>query len=205
MKTYTLSPDRLAEYRHRQLLRSGGVVGMVLVAVVGMGMLGLGGGWVVLVPLALVTLGGVALSTRVALRQQQRTWESLRIELGEDEVAFRQEGAPEMRLRREEVTALHETGGGVLVRTEIKFRALIIPNDLDPADYEEIKATLSTWAPLQGETPAARVRSSGVSLALLVGLGIIVLSGSLGLVVVASLAMCGYYVHEEGVPSIVGS
>jgi hypothetical protein len=124
-----------------------------------------------------------------ALVQLQKVWESIEIEIGDQYIVRRQINVEETRIERGEVVAVQESEKGLLVSTMNNSRSLFIPVQLEEQGYEEVRATLSAWVPVQ-EASAPRMRR-GVLVAVLYVLGyvFVLLSWSRWLTLFVSLAM----------------
>ncbi len=143
-----------------------------------------------------VVVVGVALVTgmRRALQQQRAVLDSFQIELGTNYIARQQLRVPRMSVRRMDVTELQETDACLFVRTADKSRTVGIPKTLE--GYEEVRQTLSEWAPIHPTKPRTRLLSLVTGLVTLAALGILFLSLNLWLVLAAGIglvALFGYF------------
>ena len=157
-KTYTLSPDKLAaSLRKTRLLFGGMLLTVLLLYVLIQG--SATRDWTSILLTVAVSLLLLAFAWRNVVRQQTALWESVRIELGEDYVARQQLRVAQLRIARSEVHAIEETGDGLRLRGADKRPLLAIPTALADADYQEIRAALSTWAPIESKSSQARTQS----------------------------------------------
>ncbi|MEO7705123.1 MAG: hypothetical protein ABIV92_10835 [Thermoflexales bacterium] len=133
-----------------------------------------------------VVTGGTGLQ---ALRGMEAYWRSLRIEVGEDYVARAQSITPSSRMKRADITRIEESRFGLLVRTENRWRTLIIPAGLDAADYQAIRSTLATWMPIQPRAPINWARIAAIVIPMVISFGVILISTSVWLVLIVGLGL----------------
>ncbi|HEX3529954.1 MAG TPA: hypothetical protein VH988_23070 [Thermoanaerobaculia bacterium] len=100
---------------------------------------------------------------------------------------------PEVLIRREEVTAIRETGQGMVVKTADRYRSLLIPRLLDPADYAEIREDLATWVPIESGG-GERGKSLALMVLLIGGFVVMGFSHDRGLVAAVALCLIAVYV-----------
>src|SRR6185369_6652708 len=194
MRTYRLPPRGFPAFR-RTLIRNGAIVGGLACAVAL---------WVsyrqmtdvspivwLIVPL--FVLAALANGVRKAIGQQKEIWKSVEIRMDDGAIGRSQIRVPEILLRREEVTAIRETGQGLVVKTADRYRALLIPRLLDPADYMEIREDLATWAPIESGG-SERGKSIGLLILLLAGFAVMALSHDRALVTAVALGLIAVYV-----------
>ncbi len=123
--------------------------------------------------------------------QQMAILKSIQIDLGENYILRRQLRVPDVRVGRNEITRLQETGEVLCVLTTKKFHALAVPRTLD--HYEQVKAVLLTWAPLQQPSKPAQALNFGLALGAILGTVIILFSFIPWLVIAAAVIAIGYY------------
>lgn len=116
--------------------------------------------------------------------------------MGDDYITRRQIRIPEIRIHREEVTAIREIDTGLLIFTADKFRSLFIPVEVEGHGYEEVKAALSAWTPVQLKSSVTRAKNAALFILVLAGFGIILFSSSPWLVLVVGLVMAGCYTYS---------
>lgn len=195
MKTYSLSHANYLKYRRRFMPLFGIIavllVGVLIIAVSSRSQFN----WFCILPMTLFFLGVVGFSAYRAFKQQREVWESIRIVIGDDYIARQQLRIPEIRIAREEITALREINQGICVYTADKFRSLVIPTELERSDYEEIKNALAAWMSIQPKARNTNARNGALSIVLFIGFAIIFLSWSAWLVLIVGLGMMGYYVY----------
>jgi hypothetical protein len=121
-----------------------------------------------------VVFGSGWFSWKRQFEQNKAIWKSIQIELGVDYIARRQLRIPEIRISRNEITRVEEVGSALFVRTANKYRSLAVPHSLE--NYEQVKATLSAWAPLIQTAGRRRAVDIVSGIATLVGMGIIFFS-----------------------------
>lgn len=204
MKTYSLSKNNFLQFRRRLIIRTGifDIVAMAIILVVAVYKAentwpyvqpSIAWLYVLLsIPIFLAVFG---FTLYRSIKQSHAIWDSVRVEIGEDYVARRQLRVPEVRINRTEVTALREINNGLCVLTSDKFRALCIPIELDGPDYEEIKTTLSAWAPIQPKSATARIWFTAQLILLGIGTLIVFFSTSAWLVLIVGVILSGYYIY----------
>ena len=99
-------------------------------------------GIIVVVILSIVT-------TNKVIKERKEIWNSLEIRLEDNYISRQQIRIPEVRINREEITAIQESKHGLCILTNDKTRSLLIPIELEQADYLEIKETLSNWTEIK--------------------------------------------------------
>jgi hypothetical protein len=165
-KVYLLSERGLNHNLRRLALRSGLLVILAEVVALTMYLLSplVGGGITTLATVGVILLPLLLLFLIPAdIRNRRTLWRSVRVEVGDDRIAVRHMGVPgihilpqsEVRVRREQITAVQETPAGLEISTPYDPQALIIPVQLDEADRREIAATLSTWCGIQPQPSSA--------------------------------------------------
>lgn len=147
-------------------------------------------------PMRLAIMVGVlvivlALIFTRGLKPLEGVWASIKIHLSDDYVLRLQQNIPPVRILRHQVTAIDETEDGLCVRTADNRLSLAIPKELEPADYQEIKNILATWATVRPKS--TRMQNIGLLVVLLAGMGVVFLSTSLWLVAPVGVLMIGYY------------
>lgn len=125
---------------------------------------------------AMIALVLVIITSSLALKQNDKVWQSVQIEVGDDYIARSQVRIPQMRIERSEVTSIEEMESCLCIRTTNKRRTLAVPNVLDDAGYQEIKGVLSTWTTIQPAAPGATIRSVVFVMGVLLGFGILFFS-----------------------------
>lgn len=108
------------------------------------------------------------IGTVLMLLAQKKLWQLVEVEMGDCYIAVRHGGVPlevrilpqsKTRVESVQITAIREKSYGLVISTQYDSEALVIPVQLDDADYREIAATLSAWCPVQpkslGTTDAA--------------------------------------------------
>lgn len=209
MQTYSLSRQELDRYRRRWIILG---ICVCLLVVGAMGYAAISSlltnldevglyepeDWVSIISEALfafvpmvATLGIFWFVWRRQFNQYQAIWQSVRVELGADYVARWQLRVPEVRLLRDEITRLQETRAGLCIYTGNKYHLLSVPRSLE--NYEQVKATLSSWVPLTQPPARGRAFNIAVAIGTLVGMGIIFLSLDLRLVLGAGIILSGYF------------
>ncbi len=86
-----------------------------------------------------------------ALRQRKAIWDQYEIIVGEDGIRQKQPKAADIFLPRAEITGTKESKFGLTLMANGNKPVLGIPKMLTPADYEEIKETVTGW--LQNSKP----------------------------------------------------
>lgn len=155
MAEYKLTPAFLALIRKRSMV-SGLPLALLAVAV---GIF-IGGRGDLSPQLLMISLPIVALSLGWGffrgLRQQKKGAESYRLFIEGDEIRRTQEGLPEVRISRSEVSKIHEAAGrGMTVQAVSPDRRISIPVALQ--DYDEVRSELADWRDFQ-EISSARAK-----------------------------------------------
>lgn len=194
MKVYSLSPQGISKLRRRLVQRLSALLGVPFLVVLGLNWWQAGDNWLTTVIVSVIVFAAVlAIAVSRSLRQVNEVWDSIKVEVGDDYVARSQVRIPQVRIPRDEITAIEEIEGGLCIRTADKWRTLAIPADLDDRDYQEIRSKLSAWRPIRPKSAKARVQNVLLLVVLLVGFGILLISTSLWLVLGVGLVMVGYY------------
>jgi len=194
MKTYTLSPQGISRSRQRFIQR------MVIMFVITFGIIIALDYWrsgtvsFTILIISFLFLGGImAFIVFRNLKRFVEIWESAKVEVGEDYIARSQLRIPEVRVDRADITYVEETGSGLYIHTADKRRTLIIPIELDNADYQEIKELLSTWTAVKPRSVMATTQNIMLLVVLIIGFGILFVSTSLWVVLLTGIAMTGFY------------
>ncbi len=194
MTTYSLSAQGQARLRRRSLGLVGGI-GVAAILLAAWVSLSRGqGNWTTFAISLLVVVGFLGLGAWIGFRLQRGMLESLRIELADDYIAWRQARAGEVRLRREEVRALRESAAGLQVLTADRYRSILVPRALDASDYAAVRDRLAAWAPLEPGGSVARAWEWGLAVVAGLGAFAVYLSPSPWLVLVAGLVVLAFYV-----------
>lgn len=83
-----------------------------------------------------------------SLRTQKEDVASYELTLTEDVIIRKQAELPEVEIRREQVTGIHETiGAGLLVTTKDCYKYIFIPAILE--SYDDVKDQLRYWKPIE--------------------------------------------------------
>jgi hypothetical protein len=197
MKTYALSSQGISKIRQRFLQRMSIFLGVICFVVIGISYWATPNKGITTVIVSVVICVGImvfALSS--VLRQSKEIWESIRIEMTDEYIARTQARIPQVRINRQEITSIEEIDGGICIRTADKSRTLAILNDLDENHYQEIKNKLSTWSTIQPQSPKTKAQNAFLLVVLLLGFGILFLSSSLWLVLVAGVSLISYYAYN---------
>jgi nitrogen fixation-related uncharacterized protein len=85
------------------------------------------------------------------IKRYRKSWESFQLIVGPDFIRREQAGYPPLEIRREEVRGIFEGArSGLVVRTMQIHKMLFVPKDLE--GYEELRAQLQQWRPLEPAT-----------------------------------------------------
>jgi hypothetical protein len=84
-------------------------------------------------------------SFRRAIEKQRENWLAYELVVGEDFVIRRMPGLSEMKIRRDEVTAIRQNAQGLSLETSSRQQTLGVPSTLE--EFEEVRAQLSEWMP----------------------------------------------------------
>ncbi len=103
---------------------------------------------------------GLAAYLPLLIRRQKQLWQQVRVELSDRSVAVYQGAGPlpdlrlapqrQARVDRDQIAGITQTSYGLVIAARYDPRALVIPNRLAPADYQEIIAALSRWCTVPG-------------------------------------------------------
>ena len=99
----------------------------------------------------LIVCGALASGLRKGLKQNQESWDSFELVIGDDFAIRRKKNFPELEIQRHEVTRIRESTTGLYLETKVKDHTIGIPRALN--DYEDAKERLSRWMPLVHEQP----------------------------------------------------
>jgi len=127
------------------------------------------------------------------LQQNKAILESVRIEVGDDYIARSQVRIPQLRIDRQEITAVDELGAGLCIRTNNKTRTLSIPNTLDEDDYKEIRAVLASWVTIRPQPKSSKTQNLLIFFLLMIAFTVFFLSTSFWLVLVSGLLLIAYF------------
>jgi len=194
MRTYRLPPRGFPAFR-RTLIRNGVIVGGVVCAVaffVAFRQM-TDASPIVWLIVPLLLLAALANGMRKAISQQKEIWSSIEIRMDDGAVGRSQIRVPEILIRREEVTTVRESGQGMVVKTADRYRSLVVPRHLDPADYAEIREDLATWVPIESGG-GERGKSLGLMVLLIGGFVVMGFSRDRGLVAAVALGLIAIYV-----------
>ncbi len=196
MKTYTLSPQGISRIRRRFLQRMSLFLGIICLAVVGVNLWVIpNNGMTATIASIIVCIGVMTFALLRVLSQNKEIWESIRIEITDEYIARSQVRIPQIRITRQEITSIEERDGGICIRTDDESKTLFIPSDLDENDYQEIRNKLSSWIAIQPKSQKAKTQNAILLVLLIVGFGILFLSWSLWVVLLAGVSLTGYYVY----------
>jgi hypothetical protein len=101
------------------------------------------------------------IGTFFLLRRHKGLWQQVKVEVGDCYITVRHGGVPlevrilpqpEVRVESGQITAIRKMPYGLVISTQYDSEALVIPAQLDNADYQEIVATLSAWCPVQAKS-----------------------------------------------------
>ncbi len=199
--SYSLSQEALKKRRNKLVLQTvGGLPLLIAVeAVIVYSYAGLSSQfWSFLSLSALLSIAIIALGTYRSISHQSKIWQTLRVVMGRNYVAVKLEGGGEMRVRRDQVCAIQETATGLTLSTLEKPTALLIPVELEPAAYSEIRTALGTWCAIEPGPRRRRItvsRNMFLSAVWLAGM-IILLAPAVWLIWAAILFMvglCGFW------------
>ena len=149
MGIYTVSKQSFAKIRRELIMRLVIISGLIFGGIVGWEF------WqhrrngegelLTLVLIVVVLIGASIYGISKAIAQQQAIWNSIAIRLGNDYISRQQIRVPEVKIYRSEISKIEENRAGIWVKTSDRGRTIVIPAQLDRADYLEIKETLIGW------------------------------------------------------------
>jgi len=197
MKSYSISSQALAKLRMRYVRGSGSFFAVVFCIAMAIVVWNSPDNRPISI-IATIIVGAMFIPFSIwrGLKQNKAILESVRIEVGDDYIARSQVRIPQLRINRQEITAVDELSAGLCIRTNNKTRALAIPNALDEDDYKEIRDVLASWATIRPQPKSSKTQNLLIFFLLVIAIGIFIFSTSLWLVLVSSLfliASFGYY------------
>jgi hypothetical protein len=81
-----------------------------------------------------------------ALRERRRYWDEFKLEVGNDSLTRSAYKTSTVRIKKADVKSVREVRIGLIVSTQTKENALLIPRQLDDNDYKIVKRILEDWA-----------------------------------------------------------
>ena len=144
-----------------------------------------------------VLLGAYIFTARKVISQQKEIWDSIIINIDNDYISRQQIRIPEVRIERTEVTAVEENKFGIWVKTENKARSLVIPIQLEQADYLEIKETLINWTEAGIVTPAHNRKDLVLIVTYVIAFIVLFLSFNIWLNFILGAAIIAYYAYTN--------
>jgi len=93
----------------------------------------------------LILLVALANGLRKGIKQNQESWDSFELVVGEDFVIRKIKDFPELEIQRHEVTRIRETATSLYVETQVKDRTIGVARAL--VNYEDARERLSRWLP----------------------------------------------------------
>jgi hypothetical protein len=143
MKTYHLDPQKFPKIRRNILLT------YLVLWLVGLGVVYLsigaplfGSAWG-LIPFTMLLF---ALAGWVALRERRKYWQAYTLRLDREKLIRSTPRSPEIQFTKKDVIRVREVRQGLIVSTQIKENALLIPKDLPGSDYNHLKKVLQSWS-----------------------------------------------------------
>lgn len=159
MKTYRLDPAKLPRQRRNIILLYliSGALMVALTFYINRNQQTMSS-VVWLIPLIFLLFG---YSGYRALEMRKQFWQDYALTLDENGVTQEQPNTPDLRFRRQDLTAVKENRFGLLLSIRQARNILSISHDLKEMDYLEVKTTLERWlaenqaaAPQVTETPS---------------------------------------------------
>jgi hypothetical protein len=98
-----------------------------------------------------LVLGGLAFGVKRGVKQNQESWSSFELVIGEDFLIRKIKDFPTLEIQRHEVTAIKESAAGLHVETNVRDRAIGIATAL--VGYDDVKDRLGCWMPVQELKP----------------------------------------------------
>jgi hypothetical protein len=208
VKIYRPAPGSLGVIRNRIIKRQGLMYLLALALFVGYGIFFSNAqlnSMVFTIPI-LITAGGAGLL--ISYRQQKKIWDTVEILLGNDFVGRRQLGILEVRIPGTEITKIQDSEIGLLIYTASRERSLIVPAELAPKDFQEIRRALSRWTPVDPNMTGPGWMNVGLGVVLLAAYGVLgfPVTESAPVVLIAFIAAIGingYFLqrihHTQGV------
>jgi len=199
MKKYSLSSEGLKRVKEQGLQRTSLVfiLSLIIVAFVMNAPVNREGTTSLLfvIPVSLFVIIAAAFSLYKGQNAQKAIWESIRIEVEDNSITRQQIFMAGIRISREEVKSIKETGQGLCIFTSDRNKSILIPVELDKTDYEEIKQTLSSWMNIEPKSPTQKRADLLLTILVVLGYGILFFSWSGWLVLFVSVVMVGFYAY----------
>jgi len=206
-RVYSLDPAAFSSFRTRFLKQRA----ILLFAVVMLGVLvfavtaeGLRNNfpWFLLglmtITLALAT--GIVSGLVKGLRREKEAWSSFSLTVGEDFIARRITGYPELELSANQISAINESPEGITIVGPTRDHSIFINRALE--DFEEVRSHLAAWTPV-APVPLSRLRVGkammlSIPLAFVFGFAIFIISDNptvqvaTGVPLLVALSACAF-------------
>ena len=131
-------------------------------------------------------------------RQQLRILYSVRYEIDNSSITYRQHGQEPLRVMRADITAVQERNDGLWIETVSGSSNLLVPCGLARDGDDLVRRTLSSWT---GLDPAQGYPRSPVATVVLIGLGgailVLLFANNLWLILLFGLAILAYGLYTE--------
>lgn len=154
--------------------------------------------WNTALPLVLVIALAYFLIIFYSYRSQMRLLYSVRVELDNSSVLYRQLGEEPVRIMRADITAVRERKDGFLIETVDPGETLLLPRGLSNDGDQVLRAVLDAWVGVDSSAMVQTKQERGLFFAGL-GLGLLVLlfANSLWSILPLGIALTGYGVYVE--------
>lgn len=139
-----------------------------------------------------IFLGTIIFNLRRTIAQQREIWNSIEIEIDHNRILYRQLRIPEVVLERSKIINIIESKQGLCIQTADRTRSLLIPINLDRADYLEIKTILSNWTEIKPASTANNIRNIILVIIYVLGFIIFLFSPYIWLSLVLGIAIIVY-------------
>ena len=106
--------------------------------------------------LFVIAVSAVAVYRTVAM--MTTSWQSFRIEVGDDQIAIHQGAGSQLSVRREEIVRVEETARALVVSTADTPAVASVPVEIGDDAYQEIRVLLSRWVPIEPQPEGVRSR-----------------------------------------------
>ena len=200
MRTYKTSKASFAKIRRDLIIRLGLIFTLIFGGIIGWEIWqnrsnGEGDLYSLILIAAVLIFTGI-FGIGKAIAQQQEIWNSIEINLDSDYISRQQVRVPEVKIYRSEIATVESDKAGIWVKADDKARTIVIPAQLDRADYLEIKETLTNW---QGEEIAAvkRNKEMAIAIAYIVAFLILFLSFNIWLNFILGIGIIIYNIYTN--------
>lgn len=142
-------------------------------------------------------LGIMIFTTYKTIKQQQEIWNSIVITVDDVYVSRQQTGMSETRIEPSQVTKIEENQHGLWIQTDSKTHAIIIPLQLEQADYLEIREVLSNWEDIKPPSMAKSAKEYAIAILFTLGMIVMLLSPFIWLSLLVGIPVIIYFRYSS--------